>query len=82
MAVKLPPTSEKSPKRARFTFAERINGIALDLVEDLVDARYSKNKALILRSANFRLEKLRVLIRTPLALDVKYAKMWVNLHPM
>jgi hypothetical protein len=55
--------TEKFPKRARFTFADRINGIALDLVEDLVDARYSKNKVLVLRSANFRLEKLRVLIR-------------------
>lgn len=59
-------TTEKFPKRTRFTFADRINGIALDLVEDLVDARYSRNKAAILRSANFRLEKLRVLFRISL----------------
>ena len=28
------PTVEKFPKRVRFTFADRINNLALDIVED------------------------------------------------
>ena len=34
------PTTEKFPKRVRFTFADRIDTLALDIVEDLVEARY------------------------------------------
>lgn len=57
------PTTEKFPKRVRFTFADRINSLALDIVEDLVEARYSRNKQVILQRINLRLEKLRVLLR-------------------
>jgi len=56
-------TTEKFPKKARFTFSDRINNLALSVVEDLVEARYSTNKRLILRAANLRLEKLRMLLR-------------------
>jgi len=56
-------TTEKFPKKARFTFSDRINNLALSVVEDLVEARYSANKRLILRAANLRLEKLRMLLR-------------------
>ena len=37
--------------------------MALDLVEDLVEARYTRDKRAILKRANLRLEKLRVLLR-------------------
>ena len=47
----------------RFTFANRIDTLALDVVEDLVEARYSRNKTEILKRANLRLEKIRVLLR-------------------
>jgi hypothetical protein len=57
------PTTEKFPKKVRFTFSQRIDGLALDLVEDLVEARYSSEKRLVLKRANLRLEKLRVLLR-------------------
>ena len=57
------PTTEKFPKRARFTLANRIDNLALDIVEDLVEARYSRDKAAILRRINLRLERLRVLLR-------------------
>lgn len=57
------PVTEKFPKRARFTFADRINNLALDLVEDLVEARYTRNKSQVLKRANLRLEKIRVLLR-------------------
>ena len=57
------PATEKFPRRVRFTFADRINTLALDIAEDLVEARYSRDKQAILRRANLRLEKLRVLLR-------------------
>ncbi|MCB1813029.1 MAG: diversity-generating retroelement protein Avd [Candidatus Competibacteraceae bacterium] len=57
------PTTEKFPKRVRFTFADRINNLALDTVEDLVEARYSRDKQAILHRINLRLEKLRLLLR-------------------
>jgi hypothetical protein len=57
------PTTEKFPKRLRFTFVDRIHNLALDIVEDLVEARYTRDKRDILKRANLRLEKLRVLMR-------------------
>jgi hypothetical protein len=57
------PTTEKFPKKVRFTFANRIDNLALDVVEDLVEARYTRDKRAILKQANLRLEKLRILLR-------------------
>jgi len=57
------PVTEHFPKRVRFTFSDRINSLALDVVEDLVEARYARNKQEHLKRANLRLEKLRVLLR-------------------
>jgi hypothetical protein len=57
------PATEKFPKKVRFTFSSRIDNLALDLLEDVVEARYTRGKAPILRRANLRLEKLRVLLR-------------------
>jgi hypothetical protein len=57
------PTTDKFPKKVRFSFALRIDNIALDIVEDLIEARYSKDKTQNLKRANLRLEKLRVLLR-------------------
>ncbi len=56
-------TTAKFPKQARFSFCQRIEGLALDTVEDLIEARYSKEKRAVLRRINLRLEKLRVLMR-------------------
>ncbi len=57
------PLTAKFPQRARFTFANRLDNLALDMVEDLVEARYSRQKQALLARANLRLEKLRVLLR-------------------
>ncbi|MGE4232055.1 MAG: diversity-generating retroelement protein Avd [Bacteriovoracia bacterium] len=56
-------TTDAFPKKVRFTFTERINGLALSIVEDLVEARYTRNRSTALRRANLSLEKIRVLIR-------------------
>lgn len=55
--------TEKFPKKVRFTFSNRMNNLALDIVERLVEARYSRSKYPILRQANLNLEKLRILFR-------------------
>jgi hypothetical protein len=57
------PTTEKFPHKVRFTLSHRIDNLALDIVEDLVTARYAHDKRASLRQANVRLEKLRVLLR-------------------
>lgn len=55
--------TEKFPKKVRFTFSNRINNLALDIVESLVEARYSRSKFLPLKQTNLNLEKLRILFR-------------------
>ncbi len=57
------PTTAKLPKHVRFTFSNRIDNLALDMAEDLVEARYSRAKQPVLARANLRLEKLRILLR-------------------
>lgn len=57
------PTTGKFPKRVRFTLSDRIDNLALDVVEDLVEARYSRRKTEILKRINLKLERLRVLLR-------------------
>jgi hypothetical protein len=57
------PTTEKFPHKVPFTFRNRIDNLALDIVEDLVEARYSREKRAALAHANVCLEKLRVLLR-------------------
>jgi hypothetical protein len=57
------PATEKFPKRVRFTFSNRIDNLALDVVEDLVEARYTRRKAERLKAINLKLERLRILLR-------------------
>ncbi len=66
--------TEKFPRKVRFIFVNRIENLALDIVEDLIEARYSKNKMEILKKANLRLEKLRVLLR------MSYNQKFINLN--
>jgi len=55
--------TEKFPKKIRFTYINRIDNLALDIIEDIIEARYSKKKKDILRRLDLRLEKLRILLR-------------------
>lgn len=56
-------TIDGFPKKARFNFSDRLTNLSLQIVEDLVEARYSKNKGPFLRRANLNLEKIRILMR-------------------
>ncbi len=57
--------TQRFPKAVRFTFAGRIDNAALDVLERLVDARYSTGaeRAAHLAEVDRRLARLRVLLR-------------------
>jgi four helix bundle protein len=63
-------TVERIPKNARFSLASRIADLALDILEHIVDAIYSKKRLSYLQQVNRKLEKLRILFR--LCFDRKY----------
>lgn len=63
-------TTEKFPKSVRFTLSSRLNNFALDVLERIIEAAYSKNKSELLKRANMDVEKMRVLFR--LSHDQRY----------
>jgi hypothetical protein len=67
--VWLLPTVEKFPRSHKFTIGDRIEGSALDVLEALIEATYTRDRAKHLRHANLGIEKLRFLIR--LAADLR-----------
>ena len=65
----LAPTVGKFPKSHKFTIGDRIETIALDVLEALIEATYTRERTQNLREANLGIEKLRFLLR--LAADLK-----------
>jgi hypothetical protein len=65
----LAPTIEKFPKSHKFTVGDRIETIALDVLEALIEGTYTKERTQHLRRANLGIEKLRFLLR--LAADLR-----------
>jgi hypothetical protein len=53
----------KFPRRVRQSVCVRLECLALDFLEDLVQARYTRDRQAILVRMNLRLETLRVLLR-------------------
>jgi hypothetical protein len=51
------------PRSVRFTFSSRLDGLALDVYERLIEARYTPRPVETLRQVNLLLEKLRLLLR-------------------
>lgn len=64
------PAVEKFPKSQKFLLGDRIQNTALDVLESLIDATYSRRRQQHLAAANLALEKLRFLFR--LAMDLRY----------
>ncbi len=58
----LVPTIEKFPKSHKFTIGDRIEMIALDVLEALIEATYTRERTQHLRRANLGIEKLRFLL--------------------
>ncbi len=54
---------DRFPKQTRFTIAGRIAGLAVEALELLTEASYSKEKRLLLTRVNLHFEKLRLLLR-------------------
>lgn len=64
------PTLEKFPRAQRFLLGDRIEGTALDVLERLIEATFSRERRGQLQQANLGLEKLRHLLR--LAFELRY----------
>lgn len=56
-------TTERFPQKVRFTLANRMADLSLDILEGIVEAVYQRDRGAILRKINLNLEKLRVLFR-------------------
>lgn len=54
---------DKMPKHTRFTISGRIANMAIETMEVLAEAVYSKDKIPLLRRVNLNLEKLRLFFR-------------------
>ena len=51
------------PARLRYTLTARIENAALDVYETLMETRYTRQRAELLRRANLGLDRLRLLLR-------------------
>jgi hypothetical protein len=69
----LVPTVEKFPRSQKFLLGDRIQTTALDVLERLVEATYTRARGPMLTAANLGIEKLRILFR--LSLDLKLLDM-------
>ena len=65
----LMPTVEKFPRSHKFTIGDRIETAALDVLEMLIEATYTRDRLQHLQQANLGIEKLRFLLQ--LAADLK-----------
>jgi hypothetical protein len=59
----LVPTVEKFPRSQKFLLGDRIQTTALDVLESLIEATYTRDRHGHLARANLGLEKLRVFFR-------------------
>ena len=66
----LVPTVEKFPRAQKFTLGDRIQSTALDVLDGLTEANYSRDCAPALVQVNLRLERLRLLFRLSLDLHL------------
>ncbi len=54
---------ERMPKSTRFAISGRIMALSLTVMEQIIEAVYTKERQPILRSMNMNLEKLRIFFR-------------------
>lgn len=59
----LVPAVERFPRSQKFQLGDRIQGTALEVLESLVEATYTRRRGPCLDRANLGLEKLRFLFR-------------------
>ena len=66
----LVPTLERFPRSQKFLLGDRIQSNALNVLESLIEATYTRHRSQHLSRANLSLEKLRFLLR--LAYELHY----------
>lgn len=54
---------ELMPRKIKFTVSDRIVVISTEILEQIIEAIYSKEKKIVLTQINLRLEKLRIFFR-------------------
>ena len=64
------PTVDKFPRRQKFLLGDRMQATALDVLERLIEATYTRDRRGQLHAANLGIEKLRLLCR--LAKDLRH----------
>ena len=64
------PHLDKFPRLRRFTLGERIESGLLEVLERLVEAAYTRERADVLKTANLRLDVVRHLWRLSFQLEV------------
>ena len=69
----LVPAVEQFPRRQKFLLGDRLQTTALDVLECLIDATYTRDRQPHLAAANLGIEKLRFLFR--LAKDLRHLDM-------
>ena len=65
----LVPTLERFPRSQKFLLGDRAQRVALDVLEALIEATYTKRRDTALARANLGIEKLRFLARLAHDLD-------------
>lgn len=65
----LASTVERFPRSQKFTLGDRLLDAALDVLERIVEATYTRARSKSLHAANLGVEKLRILLR--LAADLR-----------
>jgi hypothetical protein len=72
----LMPTIEKFPRSHKITLGDRIENVALDVLDALIGATYTRDRAQHLRQANLGIEKLRFLLRFAAELRLIDRRRW------
>jgi len=66
----LVPAVEKFPRSQKFLLGDRIQSTAIEVLERLVEATYTRERMALLAQANLGIEKLRFLFR--LSMDLRH----------
>lgn len=64
------PVLEHFPRSQKFLLGDRMQALAMDIIETLVEAAYTKSPEALLRRVNLQLEKQRLMVR--LAYNLHY----------
>lgn len=51
------------PKKVRMSFSNRVSDLALNIIEGIIEARYSRKKGELLQRIDLNMEKLQVILR-------------------